>query len=78
MNKLFEIAKAWMIAAKPTKEQYILAQNRLKICEQCPSMIESAVFEYKCKECGCPIGKKIYTSTMGTCPLHKWDKIENI
>ena len=78
MNKLVEIAKAWMIACQPNEDQQLLAEKRLKICEQCPSMVESTVFKYKCNECGCPIGKKIYTGATGTCPLHKWDIVENL
>ncbi len=73
---LREIARAWMSAARPTKQQAELANKRLSICQSCPSMIESVVFKYKCKECGCPIGKKIFTDKMGTCDLHKWDKVE--
>jgi hypothetical protein len=39
-------------------------------------MVESVVFKFKCDECGCPIGKKIFTPLMGQCDLHKWDKVE--
>ncbi len=78
MFDLREIAKAWWIASKPTKEQSELAMKRLAICKGCDSMIESAVFKFKCNECGCPIGKKIFTPKMGTCDLHKWDKVEQI
>jgi hypothetical protein len=38
--------------------------------------VDSVVFTKKCAECGCPIGKKIFTPTMGSCDLHKWDKVE--
>lgn len=76
MNKIAEIAISWWRAEVPTKEQSQLAQKRLGICSECPSMIESVVFKYKCKECGCPIGKKIFTPKMGSCDLHKWDKVE--
>jgi hypothetical protein len=78
MKKLMEIAKAWMNSYQPTILQQLLAEKRLAICEKCPSMVESTVFKYKCNECGCPIGKKIYTDAMGTCPLHKWDIVENV
>jgi hypothetical protein len=71
-----EVVKAWISAANPTKEQSILANKRLEICKKCDSMIESVVFKFKCKECGCPIGKKIFTDKMGTCDLHKWDIVE--
>ena len=61
-----------------TTEQFTLANKRLVICEKCPSMVESVVFKFKCKECGCPIVKKIYTPKLGTCDLHKWDKVEGL
>lgn len=78
MDNILDIGKAWMIAANPTKEQQSLAIKRLEICQQCPSMVESVVFKYKCNECGCPIGKKIYTDRMGTCDLKKWHKVEGL
>lgn len=78
MNKLTEIAKSWWIAKNPTLEQSELAKKRLEICKGCESMVESVVFEYKCNECGCPIGKKIFTPVMGSCDLKKWNKVENI
>lgn len=73
-----DIIRAWWIAEHPTPQQSQLAQNRLKICNGCDSMVESVVFKFKCKECGCPIGKKIFTDKMGTCDLHKWDKVEGL
>jgi hypothetical protein len=76
MNKITEIFKSWMIAESPSPEQLNLAKKRLGICTECPSMVESVVFKYKCKECGCPIGKKIFTPLMGQCDLHKWNKVE--
>jgi hypothetical protein len=76
MSNLIDIAKAWWIAANPTPEQSILANKRLEICKGCSSMEDSIVFVKKCGECGCPIGKKIFTNRMGTCDLHKWDTVE--
>lgn len=78
MNKLTEIAISWWRAEVPTKEQSQLAQKRLGICSECPSMVESVVFKYKCSECGCPIGKKIFTPKMGSCDLGKWNKVEGL
>lgn len=77
MNKISEIFRSWVIAERPSKEQAELAQKRLAICKGCDSMVESVVFKFKCNECGCPIGKKIFTPKMGSCDLHKWDSIEN-
>ena len=77
-SKISEIIQAWWIASNPTKEQSQLAQKRLQICKGCDSMVESVVFEFKCNECGCPIGKKIFTNVMGSCDLKKWNKVEGI
>ena len=76
MSKIKEIIKAWWIASNPTKEQSLLAQKRLEICRGCDSMVDSVVFTKICNECGCPIGKKIFTESIGSCDLHKWDKVE--
>ncbi len=73
-----DIVRAWWIAANPTPEQSELAQKRLNICKSCDSMVDSVVFDKKCGECGCPIGKKIFTPALGTCDLHKWDKVEGL
>ena len=78
MNKVKEIVISWWRAQNPTPEQSDLAEKRLKICRGCDSMVESVVYGYKCGECGCPIGKKIFTPKMGTCDLHKWDKVEGV
>jgi len=48
----------------------------LEVCVGCNSRKESIVFGYVCGECGCPIGKKIFTPKLGTCDLNKWDKVE--
>ena len=76
MSTPIDIIKAWWIASNPNKEQSLLAQKRLDICNTCDSMVDSVVFGKKCAECGCPIGKKIFTDVMGSCDLHKWDKVE--
>lgn len=76
MSTPIDVIKAWWIASNPTPQQSELAQNRLNICKQCDSMVDSVVFNKVCKECGCPIGKKIFTDKMGTCDLKKWNKVE--
>ena len=77
-SKISEIVKAWWIASNPTSQQSELAKKRLSICNTCNSMVDSVVFTKKCNECGCPIGKKIFTDVMGTCDLKKWNKIEGL
>jgi hypothetical protein len=77
VNKIKEIAISWWRAENPTKEQSELASKRLNICMGCDSRRESVVFEFVCGECGCPLGKKIFTPKMGSCDLNKWDRVEN-
>ena len=77
-SSIKQIVEAWWIASNPNKEQSELAKKRLEICRGCESMVESVVFKYKCNECGCPIGKKIFTTALGTCDLKKWNKIEGV
>jgi hypothetical protein len=72
MNKIHEIAVSWWRAENPTKEQSELAQKRLAICMGCDSHRESIVFNYVCGECGCPLGKKIFSEVEQPCPLNKW------
>lgn len=78
MNKIKEIAISWWRAENPTKEQSELAQKRLAICMGCDSRRESVVFGFVCGECGCPLGKKIFTPKMGSCDLDKWNKVEGL
>jgi len=78
MNKIKEIAISWWRAENPTKAQSELAQNRLSICMGCDSRRESVVFGFVCGECGCPLGKKIFTPKMGSCDLGKWNKVEGL
>lgn len=78
MSTPIDIIRAWWIASNPTPQQSEMAQKRLKICNECDSMVDSVVFTKKCNECGCPIGKKIFTDVMGSCDLKKWNKVEGL
>lgn len=80
MNKISEIIGAWVISFNPTAEQKELAEKRYEICLGCEQYGKSRPVtgdEY-CKKCLCPIQKKVYTQrTTETCPLKKWDKVED-
>ena len=73
-----EIIEAWTISFKPSPEQKLLAEKRGEICDECPSKIpNNKLFKFPvCKECGCPIGKKIFTNEINPCPLKKWEDID--
>ncbi len=77
MNKLVEIAKAWIAAANPTSEQKLIAESRASICDACPKKAYQSTMDlYYCSECGCPLSKKIFSPLPGkqACPLAKWEK----
>lgn len=71
-----QIIEAWIIAGEPTEAQRELAEGRGAICDECPSKVKSTLWDYKCNECGCPIGKKIFTNEYNPCPLKKWKDID--
>lgn len=74
--KLVEIARSWKIATNPTPEQQAVAEERLSVCDQCPSKeFKALIMTYTCAECGCPLSKKIYTPVGPSgCPLNKWER----
>jgi hypothetical protein len=75
MNKLVEIAKAWIAAANPTDEQTAIANHRAAICDECPHKTHLAVADaYVCGLCGCPLSKKIFSPVPGekACPDKRW------
>lgn len=73
-----QIIEAWTISFKPTDEQRKLAEMRGAVCDTCESKLpKGRVFNVPiCKECGCPIGKKIFTNEFNPCPLGKWKDID--
>ena len=76
MNKVSEIITAWWRASNPTHEQSELAKKRLEVCMKCEYLEKSLFFESKCGECGCPMGKKIFSPNIGACRIGKWDEVD--
>jgi tRNA(Ile2) C34 agmatinyltransferase TiaS len=72
-----KIAKAWIAAYNPTEKQTLIAEERHKICNECPSNVKSGLWDYKCNECGCPISKKIFSDQFNDCPLGKWESVDS-
>lgn len=74
-----KIAKAWIDSYIGSDRQRELAARRTSICEVCPSRIVvngSNSLLTRCKECGCPIKKKVFSDEFNDCPLKKWEKID--
>jgi hypothetical protein len=78
MNKITEIFKSWVTAQNPTREQAELAAKRHAICLKCEWIRDSFIFDTKCGNCGCPIGKKIFSPSKGACPVGKWDELDGV
>lgn len=75
MIKLVEIAKAWITAANPSEMEKAKAEQRIQVCQACPSQrINESLNYHYCGECGCPLDKKIFSPLPGkdACPLKKW------
>lgn len=76
MNKLLEIASAWITAANPSEEEKEKAEKRIATCNGCEENKLSEVLDYHyCGKCGCPLKKKIFSPLPGNeaCPLGKWE-----
>ena len=71
IKKFFEIIRSWAISFYPSQKRKEIAQERLKICNECEYNLKG-----ECGWCGCPIDKKIYSPLKGenACPLQKWIK----
>ena len=78
VEKVKEIAQSWITALNPTKEQIILAEARLKICNSCEFIgYRELTGNPFCKDCGCPLKKKIFSNKHDACTQHKWLEVEN-
>jgi hypothetical protein len=76
---LIEILKAWATAENPNKMQKELAELRLNVCMGCDmrkEIIHNKKWSALCGKCGCPLSKKIFTDQYGSCPLDKWNIVE--
>ena len=72
-----EIIDAWVRSYNPTDEEKKIAEDRLKICQECPSYRSVTIAKiskpfYVCNDCGCPIPKKIFAKSKESCPKKIW------
>lgn len=78
MNKLLEIAEAWIAAANPTEEQKELAEKRITVCNSCEyNRYNGTIDLHYCGACGCPLSKKIFSPLPNAeaCEKGKWADI---
>jgi len=73
MNKIVEIAKAWIAAANPSPEQKQIAEHRATVCDACPHKAHTPIGDvHYCALCGCPLSKKIFSPEITSCPDNRW------
>lgn len=74
------ISQSWFDSYFGTNEQKLLAQERLKVCDTCPSkeeLFKNQNWSVICRECGCPLSKKIFSKKIKECPLNKWNEVDS-
>jgi hypothetical protein len=68
-------ARPWDLFNKNIgRVQTEVAEKRLSICKECPNFVS---LTSQCKECGCIMNLKTKLPN-ASCPIGKWNKIENI
>lgn len=75
-----EIFDAWVISLNPTPEQLELAELRLKVCLECDfrkETIKGLKWSAFCEQCGCPLSKKVFSTSYNACPLKKWENTDS-
>jgi hypothetical protein len=65
-----KIPKEWIERMQPNSEQQKTAELRYEISLNCS--LYSNFKRPECKDCGCYIEHKIYSSNELSCPLNKW------
>lgn len=74
-----EIYKAWKISINPTPKQEELAEKRLNVCMGCEyrtEIVKGLKWSALCKDCGCPINKKVFATTFNACTKKKWGEVD--
>lgn len=60
--------KPWHLLSQSNHTTKEIAENRYKICLECPELIK---LTGQCKQCGCVMSLKVKL-TVAQCPLGKW------
>jgi len=75
-----EILEAWKISYNPNIQQEELANLRLDVCLGCDyrkEVIKGLKWSALCGECGCPLTKKVFSTTYNACGLKKWGEVDS-
>lgn len=71
IEKIREIIQSYATAINPTKEQKLIAEQRLKVCITCEHWEENPIS--RCKLCGCLTKGKVFSPNgPDACPEKKW------
>lgn len=70
MSKIQEILSGWQKLIFTDEEVEVIAKERKKICDACPSKSKMISLEI-CSECFCPIHAKV-RSLESKCPKDLW------
>lgn len=78
MFNIGEIIEAWAQSYAPTPGRKELAQLRYNVCIGCEEFGKSRpiIGDEYCKNCGCPIDKKVFSKRFNACPLKKWEEVD--
>ena len=79
MFNIGEILEAWSQSYAPDPIRKELAKLRYDVCRGCEYFGKRAIIgdEY-CKDCGCPISKKVFSKRFNACPKKKWEDVDKI
>jgi hypothetical protein len=78
MFDIGEIIDAWAQSYSPDADRKVLAELRYNICKGCEYFGEKRIItgEQYCKDCLCPISKKVFSKKFNACPQKKWEETD--
>jgi hypothetical protein len=79
MFNIGEIIEAWAQSYAPTPGRSELAKLRYEVCRGCEYFGKRPILadEY-CKDCGCPLSKKVFSKKFNACPQKKWESVDKL
>lgn len=77
MFDIGEIIDAWAQSYSPDANRKALAELRYNVCRGCEHFGKRFLIndEY-CKDCLCPLSKKVFSKKFNPCPQQKWEETD--
>ncbi len=75
-----DIFQAWKKAFNPTPKEEELAEKRLNVCLSCnyrKEILKGVRWSAYCDDCGCPLNKKVFSTTYNACTQKKWKDVDS-